>query len=540
MNAIFYLMQKTVKNSILDTLRHPLKCILYGFIILSMIYGAVMGFTAASDGSSFLDRVIEVSGGRLLSGAYMVVLYFISVPILLKGLSEGTSFFTLSDVNHMFIAPVSEKTVLMYGIGRRLASMLMLVVTFSAYGGMLVNMFHITIGETLMLIIGIVLMLIFVQFTTLMLFCLTSGHPKRAAVLRYFIYGMAFVPLLLVIVHFFRSGITAESLFESVSLPFLEWVPLIGWMHGFLYAFLTADSVRGLVYGLLLMLLGFSAMATLFLSDVDFFEDVLSSAENYHEFRESIREGKMSDKVMMGNRPVRLRRLGIGRGRGGTVIFFKHLHEGHRRSRLLFFNINTVVLLFVAFVTAIGMKLAMPNVMPTIIYLSVTTLCVYVQFFFSASGDWVKELTKPYIYLIPERAERKLLMAAATGLIKPLTDAIITFGLLSIYVGGVFCDIETSVLVYASFGSVYIAANILAQRIVGLESSGGIFITFYMSVIILALLPGIVIGLVVLSGLAGTFGAVATTLLGMPIFLWNLLISVIIFLTCRNLLNNKE
>ncbi|MBQ8133518.1 MAG: putative ABC exporter domain-containing protein [Clostridia bacterium] len=541
MNAIAYLLVKNVKNAALDTIRHPLKLMLYAFIIVSMIYGAVMGFTAGSgEGGSFLEGIIERSGGRLLSGAYLAVLYFISIPIMLKGLSSGTSFFSLSDVINMFVAPISERMILIYGVGRQLATMLILVITFSAYGGMMVNMFHIGLQDTFMLIFGIIIMLIMVQLVTLMIFCLASCHPVRAAVMKYIIYGMAFFAVGVVVIFMFANGINDENFFEAVSLPILEFVPIIGWMHGFVYGIITADTMKILIYGILLIAVVFLSLLTLIKTRLDFYEDVLSQAESYHEFRESIREGKISDKLMMGNREIKLRKLGINRGEGSTAIFFKHLREGGRRSRLMFFNMNTVVLILFSVVVSCGMRLAMPEIEPTIIYLAVTIILAYVQFFFSASGDWVKELTKPYIYLIPDGAVKKLVMAAATGLIKPFTDGIITYVIFGILTGGSFCDIVISALVYGSFGSVYIASNILAQRLVGIESSGGIFITFYMSVIVLTLLPGIIIGLVIMSSLAGVYGYMAATLLGFPVLIWNIIISAVIFFACRNLLNNTE
>ena len=51
---------------------------------------------------------------------------------------------------------------------------------------------------------------------------------------------------------------------------------------------------------------------------------------------------------------------------------------------------------------------------------------------------------------------------------------------------------------------------------------------------------GVVIGLVVLSNLSGSYGYIATTLLGGPLFIWNMIVSAGIFIACRNLLNNTE
>ncbi len=536
MNSIFYLMRKNIKNEILDTLRHPLKFMLYAFIVVTMIYGAVMGFTANTEEIA----AGELNDKRLLSGAYLAILYFISIPILRKGLSSGTSFFSLSDVNNLFVGPISERTILVYGVGRQLAAMLVLVVTFAAYGGMMINMFHIGVPQMIMLVGGIVLMLVMVQLTTLMIFCLASNHPKRAKVMRWVIYAIIFFPLVTIIYYIFTRGINKDNFFDAISMPVFDGIPLIGWLHGLVFGIMNGESVKIAVFGALMILTVALSIAALFLTKLDFYEDVLSQAESYQEFRDAIMEGKVSDKVMMGDRKVSVRKTGIDRGKGASAIFFKQLREGGRRSRFIFLNINTFVLLFAAFVIGFGMQQALPNVEKTITYLAVVVILVYIQFFFSAASDWVKELMKPYIYLIPDDAVKKLMMAAATGLIKPFTDGLITFVLLGLFIGGHPADIIFSALTYGSFGCVYIAANILAQRIVGVDSTGGVFITFYMSLILIVLLPGVGAGLLSLSLFSGELSFIAATLFTAPMFVWNIVITLVIFIACRNLLNNTQ
>ena len=132
MNAVFYMLRKNVKNAIIDTLKSPLKLIVYLFIGASIVFAVIRGFMTERAVEDMLDE-------RILYGAYLAILYFISVPIMLKGLSTGSNFFSMSDVNNIFVAPISEKKILTYGIGRQLATSLFLVVCFSAYGSMAVK-----------------------------------------------------------------------------------------------------------------------------------------------------------------------------------------------------------------------------------------------------------------------------------------------------------------------------------------------------------------------------------------------------------------
>lgn len=534
MGSIFYIMRKTVKNAVVDTFRHPIRLILYGLIGLSLIYAVIMGFTM---------NTVEydvTKDTRALYGGYLALLHFISIPIMLKGLSTGTSFFSMGDVNNIFVAPLSSKKILIYGVGRQLASMLFLVVCFSSYGGMVMRVFRLSVSNALLLVLGILMMFIMVQIITLMIFCLSSGHPKRANVLKYFIYAIPIYTLTVVGVYMFQNGMTIENLLTAISEPILEYTPVIGWLHGLMFGIIDNNIKNIAIYGILLIVIVLICIAVFIYTKLDYYEDVLQKAESNYEFRDSIRTGTMSESVMLGSRKIKVSKIGIGKGNGANAIFYKHLKEGKRRSRFRFLNINTVVLLGIALVVGLVMnQVIFGDFKRTIIFIGVTIICSYIQFFFSASGDWVKELGKPYIFLIPDDPVKKLIMASATSIVKPFIDGTIAYVALSIVVGGWIPDIITSILVYGSFGCVYIAANVLAQRIVGMNGNRGIFITFYMSLILLLMIPGIFLGILSIV-YARRLAVIAATVMGLPIFFWNVFISLMIFLICKNLLNNVE
>lgn len=534
MRAIFYLLRKNIKNAIVDTLHHPLKLIVYGLIGASLVYAVIRGFTMEVDVSQKLDP-------RILYGAYLALLYLISIPIMLKGLSTGSSFFTMGDVNNIFVAPVSPKRVLVYGIGKQLATSLFLVVCFSAYGSMAVRLFDLSVGQALLLVGGIALLLLLVQIITLLLFCLCSAHPSLSIVLKIFIYLLAGYALGAVIVQMFARGMTLDNLYDAISRPYLQYAPIIGWLHGLIFGLLNGQIWQALLYGGVLLLLCVLSVLVFRLTRLDYYEDVLSRAESYYEFRESLRTGNITDSVLLGSKKIALRRTGIGRGMGASAVFYKHLREGSRRSRCMFFNINTVVLLGITAVIGLAMKAFFGSSWQvTVIYVANLIICAYVQFFFSAAGDWVKELNKPYIFLIPDHPVRKLIMAGATSIIKPFVDGTITFTVLWLLVGGNTLDAFMSALTYGSFGCVYISSNILAQRIVGVSGNRGVFITIYMGFMVLLMVPGIIMGLLLVPHLPPFLRVVSAAFLELPVLLWNLFISFMTFMVCKNLLNNIE
>lgn len=534
MNAILYMLGKNIKNAIIDTLKSPLKLLVYSFLAASLIFALIKGFTMEVPVDQRLDM-------RILHGAYLAIFFFISIPIMHKGLSTGSTFFSMSDVNQLFVAPISSKKILTYGIGRQLAASLFLVVSFSAYGSMAIRMFDLTWSRALLLVLGIAAMLFVVQINTLLLFCLCNAHPRLMPFLKLFIYSLPVYALGFVTIYLFSNGLTLEHLFEAISHPALTFTPIVGWMHGAIFGLIDGSVINSLAFLFLMLICCIVSVAVFRFTKLDYYEDVLEKAQSYYEFRDNIRTGRVTDSDWMGSRPVKLRKQGISRGRGGSAIFFKHLREGARRSRFMFFNISTVVLLGVASVMGLAMKSffsASDNA--TVIFLSVTVIVSYIQFFFSAAGDWVKELNKPYIFLIPDSPVRKLIMAGATSIIKPFIDGALTFILLWLLVGGYIPDVVICSLVYGSFGCIYISSNILAQRIVGVSGNRGVFITFYMGFMLLLMIPGVLIGLLALTNISGELTVISASVLGLPVLLWNIFISLATFMVCKNLLNNIE
>ena len=79
---------------------------------------------------------------------------------------------------------------------------------------------------------------ILVQMMTLMIFCLSSGHQKRAKVMKYIIYAIPVYPLAVVGIYMFTNGMTVENLLYAVSQPMLEYSP-IGWILGVIFGIIT-------------------------------------------------------------------------------------------------------------------------------------------------------------------------------------------------------------------------------------------------------------------------------------------------------------
>lgn len=538
MKAIIYMLRKTVKNGIIDILHHPLQLIVYLFIALTTVSGIVIALTRN------IGYEQAHSDFRILQGAYLLILYFISIPIMLKGTNASTTFFKMSDVANVFTAPISEKRILVYGVGRQMTAILMLLVCFISYGAIAVQYFSLTIWDAVLLLLGIGVMLFEVQMVTVLIFCVCNGRPARIRMMKYAIYFIIIIPIAIALIQLFAKGFVYENLLSAVSLPYLNYIPIIGWTSGMFMGIIMGSTVNVLIYGGLLLLFAVFAILIFACSKADYYEDVLQKTESVYEFRNAIKNGNVSDKNMMSSkRKVKIGRTGINKGSGASVFFYKQLREMSRRSRIPFININTAVL--TAFIIIIGFALRTfeNSKITASMTLTITAiLSCYIQFFFTVSDDWIKELQKPYIFMVPASPVKKLIMSCATSVIKPFIDGVIAFAIGGALFSASPIDILACIAVYFSCGLVYTSLNVLVQRFMGKTGNRGILMVVYMILLFAALTPGIVVSATLFFTASAKipYNIFLAARLCFPAAVCNFIIAFLVFLLSKRTLNNME
>lgn len=529
MNALLFRLRKTIRNTLLDMLHHPARLVAYLFVVVLILFsGLSLVFSPQEADTVLLDI-------RLLEGIYMGVLLLTAVPTILLGMKSGANLFTMSDVNLLFVSPISPKKNLLYGLVRQAGTTLLVAVCLIAYGGMAVNSFGVSIGFALLLLLGFALAVFVAQLLTMLAYSFTNGNPRRIRVTKTVLLLLLVALAAFVGYRLYTGGASMESAAAAVSDPVLEWFPFFGWMKGLLFAAYAGNSLRALLFGGLLIV-GTAAAVLLFLrSDADYYEDVLQNAETTFAAKNAAKEGKVTTTF---NRKVKVRDTGIRRGWGASAFFYKHLREIRRRSRLVFVSGTTVVLAAGAvFMTQLFTRLDGEEMPPNIGMMTVLIMGIYLLFFTNAMGEWGRELDKPYLYLAPCPPFQKLIWASMTSLIKPAVDGAIAFLLAGLSCGASALTTLMCILMYAAFGALFTAGNLLSQRLLGRVANQGLLLVLYMLLLGLLATPGVIAGAVL-----GVFtekilpGAV----MGVPVVLWNLLAAVGIFAFCRNTLHDME
>jgi hypothetical protein len=169
--------------------------------------------------------------------------------------------------------------------------------------------------------------------------------------------------------------------------------------------------------------------------------------------------------------------------------------------------------------------------------LMVFIFSIFFQLFTQSASRWIKELMLPYIFLIPVSPFIKLIYACMESVLKCVLDGILIFIPVGILLQASPLDISACILARAGFGILFIAGNVLSEKVLGTLSNKGLLVTFYLLLMGILTMPGVLVAVIVPGMVPAYFGfalALAIT------FVWNIGISAVIIGLCRNILHNTN
>ena len=532
MNAIRYLAVRELKNSLIDLLHHPGKLISYLFII------GMIGLSVFTSDSS--PRSGGTADFRLLHGIYLAILLVLGLLSAWGGLKSGSTFFRMSDVNFLFVSPLSPKKILIYGLCRQMSALLLMMLFLLCYGSMLIANFGVGWGTVLLLDLGVAVLLFFCQILSMLIYSYTSGNPARILKVKMGIFLYVALVACLFAAEFLRKGGSIEAALAAASSPSLQFVPAVGWIKGAVFSLAAGQTAGAAVYTVLTVALAAGAVLLFIKSRVDYYEDVLQSTETLFEQKKEQKESRGLVGANFGLKKVKAGKTGIRGGWGAKAFFYKQMCELRRRSRFVFFSMSTVTTLLAGVCMGLFLNSVAGSgedaLLPDHILAIVLATELYILMFISMTGDWVRELAKPYIYLVPEKPFAKLFWACMTSMLKPFADGAVVFAVLCAILRTDPLTALGCVLVYGSFGLLLTAASVLFQRLFGSPPGHDLLTFLFMLAVLLLAAPGIAASAVLIFAAAD----LPWILYGLPAVLLNALISLGVFAACRNVLETAE
>mgnify|MGYP001083369751 CR=1 FL=1 len=533
-SPLVYLTVAKLKNQLKEAVKHPAKLIYVLFLGAMLVLSTVGG--KANEGSISARPLYELTAIMVLFYSMMFLITF------MNGVNGGAGnfpLFTLSDVGMLFPSPLRPNKVLFYGLLRQLGLSLLLGFFLLFQYSWLHAAYGMEYGHLLLIVVGYGLCLFLGQVCAMAAYVRTSGDDGARRWVRYCVYivTVGFVALLLLNC---RDSIMRSDIEGTISAAagFLSktgvFFPVSGWAAGLIGGLLAGEYTTVIICAAL-MLAAFGICLLLVVKNKNnYYEDVLQSAEVAQSAITAKREGQPAEVTP---NKVRLGKIGVGRGWGSNALFYKHLLENRRSGALVFSKMSIIFMLIIIGVSFIYKMLLVDEDggnMPA--FIAVFAMSTYMQLFSESLGRFNWELSKPYIYLMPEPPFKKLLWATAETLMADCIEAVVIFVPVSFILGIGPVPAVMCVLARISFSLLFTAGNIMVERIFGTVRSKGLMLFFYIISLMLLSVPGLGLGFVI--GNTEMLPGITGTLLG--IIICNVPIALLIMFLCRNLLQHAE
>jgi len=434
----------------------------------------------------------------------------------LGGLGKTVTYFKLPDVNLLFTSPVKPTNVIVYAMIKNIGSLIFVVLILVYQTGTMVNALHMTVNDILFTYVGFFILLTMALTTAMYLMLSTSGNEKRKELYKRIFFVFLIALLVYAIFEFYNNSVNTpyDTIKLIISNSMLDFIPIFGWMRGFVVALITSDYNRAMLFGSMSLLLIVVEMILISQTKNDYYEDVLDGATLLSQKIQSAKEGKMVFKLAF--KEKKIKHAGIGKGVGASVLMYKRLVE-RKRGAFGFFSIQNIILIVLGIIfSAIANEMFIPFVIAAII----------INIIFQNIGSWENELSKQYIFLIPEEPFKKLTYAILPELIGSLINSgiILVMGIFLFQMNPIIPII--AVVCFISTAFVVSASTIIIRRIFNADSKNTLV------KVVAIYLPMILIGVGIIPAAIAQMAVNANSMFpatgSIVLTLWNLGISILL------------
>ncbi len=454
MRALMYLTKRCLINNLKKAVRKPVTLL----IIIGCIAYIVFLVNA-------LGEFLTLVGFDSVKGMVMILtltsLYFFIANFLSYSARKGI-IFRPSHAHFIFPAPVSPKAVLVHGAWMNYVLSTVLYIAF-AFGG--VFWFHAKPGRMLLYLLVSAAELV---LEVSLMICLYSNERIGQKTMKKLCFALKVVLgaiTAVILLYFWRNGVTFESAAAFFDWPILQMLPVIGWNIAAYRLVLLGPTALNIAGAVLYFLTaaGLFLLAFRMKCEGGYYEDAAKFADSYAEM---VRRKKNGEMVMgMEEKKKKFRSTkGNFSATGAKAILYRQLLE-YRKERFFIFSkitvYNLVLALFMAFILRnTASELGQPQ-------LVMLGIAAYMTLIMSGYlGKWEAEIKNPYLYLIPDSPFKKLWYSTVMEHVKALADGILICVPMGIMWKIAPLPVILTILIYAVLQANKMYTKVIAQCVV--------------------------------------------------------------------------
>jgi len=418
--------------------------------------------------------------------------------------------------------------VLFFGLFQQLGTSLLIGFFLLFQYSWMHSLYGISYGVLVVILVGYGLTVFCAQLTAMTIYSFTNSNEAVKRILRVVFYGVILVYAASLLIYLVQGREQfLLYLVEALNGMAARLFPVSGWVTQGVFGVIHADF-SGLAFGLLLCAVYIACLVILIVkAKQDYYEDVLKTTEMSYSAITAKKSGQIGESV---RKNIRVGKIGLRHGEGADAFYYKHLVENRRAKTFLLSNQS---LLFVLCIVAFAFFMSGTGGLA-----AVFAFATYMQLFTVVFGRFPKELTKPYVYLVPEPPFKKLIACLRESFSGFILEAVIVFVPVAFILQLSVIDTLMCILARISFALLFTAGHILVERVFGTVVSKILVFVFYFGTLLLLCVPGILTAVLLTSLNLPMLTENVAILLALAVC--NIPIALLVCFLCRNMLQYAE
>lgn len=495
--------------------------------LIALAFAVMMIWTGsmASEDSDVV-RNLELS-----IGAINVITILVFDFIFMSGLNSGAVGFSTADVNFHMAGPFTPKFNLILASGGIAKLCALFLWVLCCQSTTLSLMFGFNAKDLIALILGnmLTMCLGYAAGSFLCAFFNDNEDAVRKVKIGFYAVNVIFVAVSFALLYKSHGSIDAikalgiKGIISGIgSATPAKFFPFAGWIN-LVYTGIAYKNSFYLIVGIVVTLALIATIVALYLKcDVDYYESAMASAQKLADLKEAKRAGVDTDTAKV-NEKVKVGRETLTKGWGASVFTYRHFLENSRASKLFFINYLGILYRIISFGYGMMMDKVIGMDSPEATIVAVMVMMIMLNGVVYGGGKTILEFNRPYIFMIPEKASKKLMACLSASVPEILFDSVLC-GAMVMYFGhmGIAVGICTAVMMVV-FDFLFQLVGLLSLRIFKslgrtllimlrtLLGYGLILVSFIPALIVFLVSGGVSIA--VIFAVAAAVGAVITGIL---------------------------
>jgi len=423
-----------ILHTIINSIKKLFKTWVAVFLVIILgfgLVGGIIGYTVGTvvEDDTVVEEVVDEEETDIpltaeekqemltfIKGITFLITLAVILFSIYGGDKSGAKIFTMPDVNFLFAAPLIPQSVLMFRtvlqMGVAIVSSLYLLFQIP---NLTMNI-GLSISTCFAIFIAYAFLLYFSRLASVFTYTVTATKNSLRKYIRPFVIVIFAIIIGIYAYLVFIAGNDYLTAFLKMFPKSTEYVPIFGWLGGFVVCVAEYQWYKAFIYLILLIIAAVIITSLIWKIKADFYEDAFSGAQELQEKQTAATQGETVQRKK--ERSEKIKRNDEFKTFGAAVFFEKTMYNRRRFAKFgsLSGTAFTYLLISFALTTCLKLVFSFESVIP------IGFVLLIFVFFRNLGNPLADEMTKDWLYTVPEPPAKKLWFSLLGSLCESALD----------------------------------------------------------------------------------------------------------------------